>query len=237
MKITLTQEGLNFSKELRKTLLGLTLTTPSPGICFRQSKQMHTSMGALPKIKGITEVAVKVPHIRVSKDFKTKYPTYNTSNRMEITEYNQERADSLPGSASKLFIQNRLNKTSQKGTTTDQTIKLELQFLKLTEKFNLQMKQRQAIQEMVTQKRKHEEAKRTKKIDTFLRNFSEITKKFEEQLLVNTRKVRKKKLIQRRYLNKYNPFWNKGRLTQLSNPKHTVKRYTEFIESKQPTDL
>ena len=128
-----------------------------------------------------------------------------------------------------VFIQNRLNKAIQKATDQDQLGKIELKFRKLNEKYNLQMKQRKIMYDKISLHRMHTEADMTEKIEKFIYNFNDMTRKFEEQLLVDTRKVRMKDRVHRFYKNRYCKFWDKGRLDKLAIPRRTVKKYTELI--------
>eukprot|EP00826_Nyctotherus_ovalis_P038263 TRINITY_DN3576_c0_g2_i1.p1 TRINITY_DN3576_c0_g2~~TRINITY_DN3576_c0_g2_i1.p1 ORF type:complete len:236 (-),score=96.51 TRINITY_DN3576_c0_g2_i1:70-777(-) len=231
MKVTLTQEGLELSKELKQLSLELSQLALPKELSSRQANLTHNSLPTLPKIKGVTEVAVKAPRVRISKDFEARYPRLSATSYFASTERNLANTDSLRCTTETFhpFIQQRLNKALQKTANVEEAAGVEVQFRKLMEKYNIQIKQRKAMEVRIEQRRRQEEMDKTERIEKFLVNFSEMTRKFEEQLLVDTRKVRKKARVQKVYQGKYNPFWSKGRLTELATARRPVKKYVELV--------
>ena len=248
MKITLTQEGLNLRKDLRMNSLTDTRKSIPYEIInksakFTSNRFNNNTTSSFPKIKPMREVSVKAPRIRISKDFETRYHSSNASSigHFGISELIQERSDinSLASSLHdrNIFVRNRLSGIIDKAKNQDEVAKIELKFRKLAEKYELQMKERENIYTKIQHKKIADEANITEKIEKFIYNFGDMTKKFEKQLLVDTRKVRKKVRVQNFYQHRYCRFWNDSKLQKLTAPRFITRKYSEIMQNIKCNNL
>ena len=146
--------------------------------------------------KTSAEITVKSPRIRVSKDFVTKYPTPIPTNRYfgrEGSLEKQTKDSHLTITEIKgPYVENRLLKSLAKAQTTEEIARIEMKFRKLKELYTMQSENRNNFYIKIHQIHDRQEAIQSERIERFRTNFEEMIRKFEEKLLIDTRKIRKK---------------------------------------------
>eukprot|EP00826_Nyctotherus_ovalis_P021041 TRINITY_DN1671_c0_g1_i2.p1 TRINITY_DN1671_c0_g1~~TRINITY_DN1671_c0_g1_i2.p1 ORF type:complete len:209 (+),score=66.76 TRINITY_DN1671_c0_g1_i2:91-717(+) len=193
MKVTITPEAFPLRKELMQyTMRDESLEKVKNNTTFPLTAIPNSStLPLLPAVKSVTGLRVKSPRIRVSDAFAVKYSTLNKlPSGIPETRRAEENTGELENTQS--YLKSKMALALAKAKNAEEMRKAEINYRKLTNLHDLQLKRWENMFIKVKQMRDDAEAKQAEKVEKFRFQFDDMTMKFEEQLLVDTRKRRLK---------------------------------------------
>ena len=229
MKVTLTKEGIDTIKELRRSgrIVPLSPDNETKNTFHLTSLKNLESSSKIPSLKSATEVQVRKPRILISKDFEYKYPVsaFNTQSTSNLQSSSEPFPELINHQS---YMKNRLSIALERTSKESKIREIEDKYKKILDIHNMQLKKRQIMINKIKQMREDAEASRTEKVERFRFDFDDMTSRFEEQLLADTRKKRKKEMISKLCLNRYANIWRKNKILTLSIPKRRVNKFVEI---------
>ena len=237
MKITLTEEGKEICQSLERNfkLEPIVKSTKKknkfPITELNQYKSLPNI--PLPSLKnGATAVTVKMPRIRISKDFEVKYPLdNNTTKNSSFINIASEQPGNIPHETENIYVKHRLSAMMTKAKDIKELARINDNYKKIVGIHNTQLKRWENIRQNIDQSQIRAEAEMTEKVEKFRISFEDMIRKFEKELLINTSKKRKKERIGRFCLCKYNNIWDRARSTLLSVPKLKKTKYIDLLQN------
>ena len=226
MKVTITPEAFALQKELMQyTTRNKQLEKTKGSAVFPLTAVPN--LGAttlLPSIKSVTELQVKSPRIRISDAFANRYPKLPSAlPKIRKVDNSQNELQTT-----KNYLKTKIELAFSKAKNVEEMRQAEINYRKLLNIHELQLKKWENVFARVRQARENEEASLAEKVEKFRIQFDDMTMKFEEQLLVDTRKRRLKERIARLYLHKYSKIWDNSRTTTLSLPTKVKRKYIDI---------
>ena len=216
MKVLITQEALTLKKEL------LPYTTRNTDLSRVKNEVFPlTSLSQFDTVDhNPTEVSIKSPKIRISADFSEKYQKLKQAENYYPASMESMQSYTLPKYKVD-YLKKKTNNFHPDKITLEEVKQIKSKFKKVTNLFNEEQKRKQRMLTKIQQMRENALAEQSEKVERFRFDFDDMTTKFGEKFVIDTRKKRLRERIAKFYLNKHKKYWEHSRSSMLSIPKKT----------------
>ncbi len=239
-----TQQGMNLRRDLYISLGKAVDPHPSLSLAKNYSmKALTLRQTKLPYIKSATEVTIKTPRVRPSKEFLSRYSNQGNNNNQSAANISisfglspmgkdgldfaakfgceKQGLGSLPrtDATPAPYVNERMSKELGRARNAEEVARVEMRFRKLVELHRLEAQQRQATLNSIKQVRQRREQEQAERVEKFKLALPDMMQQVASVIKADTRRARKRERIGRFQSKRYAHFWTRNHVTSLSAPR------------------